>query len=394
MRPHHITLIVDGQVQRKTMQGESADALRRQLEADRQVVIDIREKGGLRIGRRAPAFALTLFLQELSTLLQAGLVLTEALEALRDKSDTQADARHVIDAIVATMQEGRPFSAALKQHPEIFPALLIATVESSEGTGQLPVMLTRYQEYGAKVEQLRKRIVGALIYPIVVITVGFGVLMFMAFFIVPRFAAVFESMTPRSANVEAMLWWSNLLDSHGLWVGLAMLLMPIGLIAAAMTTRFKRLMQRLMWKLPKLGGVCTLFALTRFYRTVGLLIVGGTPVIAALRLSRQVLPEHLHGRLSAALTAMETGVPASVVLKEQALTTSVAERLLRVGEQSGDFGGMCEHVAQFHDKTLDRAVELLSKVFEPVLMLVVGATVGAALIMLYMPIFGLADSVG
>ncbi|WP_010093775.1 type II secretion system F family protein, partial [Burkholderia ubonensis] len=140
--------------------------------------------------------------------------------------------------------------------------------------------------------------------------------------------------------------------------------------------------------------VCALFALTRFYRTVGLLIAGGTPVIAALELSGKTLPDHFRARLAAALTELRAGRPVAAVLAAHALTTSVAERLLRVGEQSGDLGGMCEHIAQFHDGALDRSIEMLSKVFEPVLMLAVGATVGAVVLLLYMPIFELAGSIG
>lgn len=149
-----------------------------------------------------------------------------------------------------------------------------------------------------------------------------------------------------------------------------------------------------MWRAPKVRDVCALFALTRFYRTVGLLIAGGTPVIDALELSGKVLPAHFGARLAAALTELRAGRSVSTVFAAHALTTSVAERLLRVGEQSGDLGGMCEHIAQFHDGALDRSIEMISKVFEPVLMLAVGATVGAVVLLLYMPIFELAGSVG
>jgi general secretion pathway protein F len=177
-------------------------------------------------------------------------------------------------------------------------------------------------------------------------------------------------------------------------VGLAVAASFVGAGLAIRSAAFKRAAQRLMWRAPKVRDVCALFALTRFYRTVGLLIAGGTPVIVALELSGKVLPEHFRARLAAALIDMRAGRPVAAVLAAHALTTSVAERLLRVGEQSGDLGGMCEHIAQFHDGALDRAIEMLSKVFEPVLMLAVGATVGAVVLLLYMPIFELAGSVG
>ncbi|KVO04872.1 type II secretion system protein [Burkholderia ubonensis] len=394
METFRIRMLADGRIVQQTVEGASAAEVRARFAVQGIAVLEIRRDA--RFGRRgrAPKFALALFLQELSTLLDAGLVLIEALEALRDKADAGKAAKHVIDRILAVMVEGQPLSKALAQQPEVFPPLLVATVESSEGSGQLPVALKRYQQYEVRIEQIRKRVMGALIYPAVVIGVGVAILLFMAFFVIPRFAVVFESLTTLPATAQAMLWWATLLRENGMAVGAAVAASFAGAALAVRSAAVRRAAQRLMWRAPKVRDVCALFALTRFYRTVGLLIAGGTPVIAALELSGKTLPEHFRARLAAALTELRAGRPVASVLAAHALTTSVAERLLRVGEQSGDLGGMCEHIAQFHDGALDRSIEMLSKVFEPVLMLAVGATVGAVVLLLYMPIFELAGSIG
>ncbi|PAJ79403.1 type II secretion system F family protein [Burkholderia ubonensis] len=394
METFRIRMLADGRIVQQTVEGASAAEVRARFAVQGIAVLEIRRDA--RFGRRgrAPKFALALFLQELSTLLDAGLVLIEALEALRDKADAGKAAKHVIDRILAVMVEGQPLSKALAQQPEVFPPLLVATVESSEGSGQLPVALKRYQQYEVRIEQIRKRVMGALIYPAVVIGVGVAILLFMAFFVIPRFAVVFESLTTLPATAQAMLWWATLLRENGMVVGAAVAASFAGAVLAVRSAAVRRAAQRLMWRAPKVRDVCALFALTRFYRTVGLLIAGGTPVIAALELSGKTLPDHFRARLAAALTELRAGRPVAAVLAAHALTTSVAERLLRVGEQSGDLGGMCEHIAQFHDGALDRSIEMLSKVFEPVLMLAVGATVGAVVLLLYMPIFELAGSIG
>ncbi|KWB94343.1 type II secretion system F family protein [Burkholderia ubonensis] len=394
METFRIRMLADGRIVQQTVEGASAAEVRARFAVQGIAVLEIRRDA--RFGRRgrAPKFALALFLQELSTLLDAGLVLIEALEALRDKADAGKAAKHVIDRILAVMVEGQPLSKALAQQPEVFPPLLVATVESSEGSGQLPVALKRYQQYEVRIEQIRKRVMGALIYPAVVIGVGVAILLFMAFFVIPRFAVVFESLTTLPATAQAMLWWATLLRENGMTVGAAVAASFAGAVLAVRSAAVRRAAQRLMWRAPKVRDVCALFALTRFYRTVGLLIAGGTPVIAALELSGKTLPDHFRARLAAALTELRAGRPVASVLAAHALTTSVAERLLRVGEQSGDLGGMCEHIAQFHDGALDRSIEMLSKVFEPVLMLAVGATVGAVVLLLYMPIFELAGSIG
>ncbi|KVT70689.1 type II secretion system protein [Burkholderia ubonensis] len=394
METFRIRMLADGRIVQQTVEGASAAEVRARFAVQGIAVLEIRRDARLGRRGRAPKFALALFLQELSTLLDAGLVLIEALEALRDKADAGKAAKHVIDRILAVMVEGQPLSKALAQQPEVFPPLLVATVESSEGSGQLPVALKRYQQYEVRIEQIRKRVMGALIYPAVVIGVGVAILLFMAFFVIPRFAVVFESLTTLPATAQAMLWWATLLRENGMAVGAAVAAAFAGAALAVRSAAVRRAAQRLMWRAPKVRDVCALFALTRFYRTVGLLIAGGTPVIAALELSGKTLPDHFRARLAAALTELRAGRPVASVLAAHALTTSVAERLLRVGEQSGDLGGMCEHIAQFHDGALDRSIEMLSKVFEPVLMLAVGATVGAVVLLLYMPIFELAGSIG
>ncbi|WDD92722.1 type II secretion system F family protein [Burkholderia sp. FERM BP-3421] len=398
MHAFQVRLLDGGKVVERTVQATDEADARAQVGAAGAgaagIVLQVRRRGRTGARGRRPAFELALFLQELSTLLDAGLVLIEALEALRDKTGGGKGAKSVIDRILAVMVEGQPFSKALAKQPDAFPALLVATVESSEGSGQLPVVLKRYQQYETRIAQIRKRVTGALVYPALVIGVGVGILMFMAFFVIPRFSAVFETMNTLPATAQAMLWWSRLLEARGAVIGAALVALAAAAVAAVRGGLAGRIGLKLLWRLPKLRDIAALFALTRFYRTVGLLIGGGTPVLAALELAGKILPAHFHARLAAALAALRAGRPVSAVLAGQGLTTSVAERLLRVGEQSGDLGGMCEHIAQFHDGALDRAIEMLSKVLEPVLMLAVGATVGAVVVLLYMPIFELAGSIG
>ncbi|WP_175885495.1 type II secretion system F family protein [Burkholderia sp. BCC0044] len=389
-----VQLLVDGRIVERIAHGIDEADVRAQLGPSAGIVVTINRRAGFGKRTKRPAFALALFLQELSTLLDAGLVLLEALQALRDKTGDDRASKSVLDRIVAVMVEGQPLSVALARQPDVFPALLVTTIESAEGSGQLPHVLKRYLQYETRIANIRKRVVGALVYPALVIGIGCAILLFMAFFVIPRFATVFETMNTLPATARAMLAWSNLLKNHGGAICIA--------LAAAVTFGFvairggalKRLGRMLLWRLPRVRDVAALFALTRFYRTVGLLAGGGTPALTALELAGRALPEQYCLRLDAALVELRAGRTVSAVLAQHALTTPVAERLLRVGEQSGDLAGMCEHIAQFHDAEIDRAIEMISKVFEPVLMLAVGAIVGTVVVLLYMPVFELADSIG
>ncbi|KAF1026026.1 MAG: Type II secretion system protein F [Burkholderia plantarii] len=394
MQTFRIRVLDDGKVSTRLVQAVDEAGARAQALTGQQIVLEVRRQRRIRGARGTPKFELALFLQELSTLLDSGLVLIEALEALRDKTEGGRDSHQVIARVLAVMMRGQPLSRALAGQPDVFPELLVATIESAEGSGQLPEVLKRYQQYEVRIAQIRKRVVGALVYPCVVIGVGLAILLFMAFFVIPRFATVFETMATLPATARLMLAWSRLLVDHGMLVGASLAGAAGATVLAIRSPLAARLARQTMWRLPKLRDVCRLFALTRFYRTVGLLISGGTPVIAALSLSGRILPEHERGKLDAAIADLRAGRPVSGVLAARQLTTSVAERLLRVGEQSGELGGMCEQIAHFHDGALDRAIEMLSKIFEPVLMLAVGATVGTVVILLYMPIFELAGSIG
>ncbi|CAB3713309.1 MULTISPECIES: type II secretion system F family protein [Achromobacter] len=397
MNEFRIRLLKQGALRVQTVRAASEGEARAQLSDADGMVLDI-QRSAVRRGIKArgkKAFSLGLLLQELSTLLDAGLALIEALEALSDKAGTGNKALQAsLGQLLRSLYQGQPLSKAMEAQPLVYPALLVATVASAEGSGQLPVVLRRYQYYETRIENIRKKVVGALVYPLVVIAVGFGILLFMLFFVVPRFAVVFESMRSLPATAEAMLWWARLVKSDGelLGAGIGGSLLVTAL--ALRTQRVRAALMNLFWRLPKLRDVGNLFVLARFYRTVGLLIEGGTPALQAFELADRILPPAYAERLDLALQELRAGRSVSETLARHGLTTAVAERLLRVGEQSGDLGGMCERIAQFHDGTLDHAIEVFGKVFEPLLMLVVGGLVGAIVILLYMPIFEMAGSLG
>lgn len=397
MNEFRISLLRQGELRVQTVRAANEGEARAQLTEADGMVLEVKQAPARRrmAARGKKAFSLGLFLQELSTLLEAGLALIEALEALSDKAGHGNKALQAsLNGLLRSLYQGLPLSKAMQAQPSVYPSLLVATVASAEGSGQLPMVLKRYQYYELRIENIRKKVVGALVYPLVVIAVGFGILLFMLFFVVPRFSVVFESMRDLPATAQAMLWWAQLVQSDGelLGAGIGASLLTCALLLR--TQRVKAALLALFWRLPKLRDVGNLFVLARFYRTVGLLIEGGTPALQAFELSERILPPQYAQRLDAALQELRAGRTVAETLAHHGLTTAVAERLLRVGEQSGNLGGMCERIAQFHDGTLDHAIEVFGKVFEPLLMLVVGGLVGAIVILLYMPIFEMAGSLG
>ena len=364
-------------------------------EADEQLLSLKRQRNVEQKYYRGKGLNLAVWLQELSALLEAGLSLVEALEALRDNSCSSESSQHaVLEDLLKTLYQGSPLSLAMEQQPTVFPSLLAATVASAEGSGQLPNALRRYQHYAIHIETLRKRIIGSLVYPSVVMTVGLGILLFMLFFVIPRFATVFESLDRRPPTAEVMLWWAGQVQTRGAEIAIFLILFFFMIILLVRSSPVKAWLYSLPWILPRIKEIAHWFVLARFYRSVGLLLSGGMPLLSALNLSRGLLPTDYAVRLAAAQELLRAGLPVADTLAGQNLTTPVAERLLRAGEQGGNLSEMCERIAKFHDGALDQALEVFSKVFEPLLMLGVGSLVGAIVTLLYMPIFELAGSVG
>jgi general secretion pathway protein F len=385
-------IIRDGHLQTLRIQAPDLAQARRQLQDDGTQIISVQARRQLKLPSRRTKFALGLFIQELVVLLDAGLVLVEAVETLRDKAAPGVN-RQIMSELLESMYQGNALSRAMQFKPQTFPSLLIATVASSEHSGQLSVALRRYHHFEAHLETVKKRISGALMYPLVVLSVGALILLFLLFFVIPRFASVFDAVADLPATARFMVWWGALVQTRGVELMLGTLVAVASLVLLLRSDAFKQRASALFWKIPSLGAQRTLFILARFYRTAGMLLMGGMPVVTAIALSGALLPGERQGALRQAMTDIQAGQPLSTSLARHQLTTAVAERLLRVGEQSGELAAMCERIAQFHDEALERAIELFSKVFEPLLMLVVGGLIGLIVFMLYMPIFELAGSI-
>lgn len=350
------------------------------------------ERGGWLTARRGH-FPLMLFTQELIALLDAGLSLTEALETLAEK-EHKPESRQMIDRLVQTMREGRPFSAALAAQPEVFPALYAATVRAAESTGDLSPALARYVSYQNQIDIVKKKILSASIYPVLLMGVGTLVIGFLLGYVVPRFATVYaESGKDLPWMSRMLLAWGETVQQHGA----AIALIAAGVIAAFVLTLMqpatRAWLTRMAWRTPAIGEHLRTFQLTRFYRSLGMLLSGGIPIVSALNMVSGLLSVNLRMGATVAMESLRRGESISNAFAAGELTTPVASRLLRVGEKSGRMGEMMDRIAIFHDEEMARWVDWFTRLFEPLLMVFIGLTIGLIVVLLYMPIFELAGSI-
>lgn len=338
-------------------------------------------------------FNLSLFSQELLTLLESGLSLIEAIEGLAEK-EQQDHARAVLTQLRTALFEGLPLSQALALQPSVFSALYIALIRASERTGDMVQALRRHVAYQSQVEAIRKKIIAASIYPVLLIVVGGLVVLFLLGYVVPRFSTIYESGGDNLPWASQMLLrWGQLLQGHGEWVLLATLGMATTLwLLFSRPTSKAWIMQR-VWQIPSLGEALRIYQLARFYRTLGMLLQGGIPLLTALGMVQSLLPQELQLALQRVMTEVREGKALSGAMESHGLTTSIANRMLRVGERSGKLDDMLGRIGVFYDEETARRVEWLSKLLEPALMVLIGLIVGLVVVLMYMPIFELAGAI-
>ncbi len=338
-------------------------------------------------------FALALFSQELLALLNAGLSLVEAIEALAEK-EHQPDIQKLLKQLIATLYEGRTLSYALQQFPVYFPILYVATVRASETTGDLAVALARYVAYQEQMDSVRKKIISASIYPVLLLVAGGLVTLFLIGYVVPKFSLVYDQMG-RDLPLFSRLLMSmgHTLRNNGILIAsiATMILAGSGYALTRPATKL-RVMQKI-WQIPAVGSRMKIYQLARFYRTLGMLLQGGTAIVTALKMTADLLPGTLRSQLILASDSIREGASISQAMERHGLTTAVAARMLTVGERTGQMGEMMDRIAAFHDEEMARWVEWFSKLFEPILMAVIGLVIGIIVVLMYFPIFELAGSI-
>lgn len=342
----------------------------------------------------AARFPLLVFCQQLLSLLEAGLHLVEAVDTLTEKE--QDSSQHsVLQQLQSSLQSGLSFSQALANRPDIFPPLFQAAIEASEQTGGVVQALKRFVTYETQFQTLRNRLIGALIYPALLLSLGGLVVAFLLGYVVPRFSVVFID------RLQDMPYLSGLVIRLGLTISenpMAALLMTLGtlgavsLLVAHPATR--SWLVGVAWQLPWLGVRIHQFELVRLYRSLGMLLRGGIPAVRSLQMILTMAPQRSRVGLEKAIALVSEGLPISNALQREGFTTSVSDRLLAVGERSGQMGDMLERAADFMDAELERSVDRATRLMEPLMMVVIGILIGGIVMLMYLPIFELADSVG
>jgi len=331
------------------------------------------------------------FSHDLALMLRSGLSLIEALRTVAERQ--HGSAATAMQRLLEALSQGETLSTALQSSGQ-FSTAMLACVKASELTGDLADSLGRFAQNATRMRQLRSRLVSACVYPGLLITVASLVVLFLLIYVVPRFAMVLEGA---ARDMSPM---SRLLIDVGMALSNVQLPLMLGLAAiAGVTLRAMRagklgtLLIGLAARLPVLRGLVRTYGQAQLARTGAMLARSGVPALKALAMCRGLLAPPDQLRLDRALAAATNGAPLAPALHDAGLVDSLGLRVLRVAEQTGALDVALDRLADVHDAVVERALERLTRVIEPVLMLTIGTVVGGIVVLMYLPIFQLAASI-
>jgi len=387
-------------VREETLEAQSRAALESRLAATGAVVLSVQPLARTTLqppSRSDPSLDVAWWCRELRTLLLAGMTVVEAIETLNAQSLGRARAEtHA--ALVMHLRQGQALSAAM-QAVGSFPSVLIAGVKASERTSSLTEALDDYLRYHEMLERLRKQVVSAAIYPAVVVSLGGAISLFLLLFVMPRFSRMYADLRGGlSMTTQLLVGTSRVLNEHGTLVAMALASLLVAAVAAWRSGHVLLAAQGIVRRIGPLQRRLDEFRLAKLYHSLALMFRGGYALDDALgqcatMFQHDGLSERISAGVDSARDALARGQRVSTAFSDAGLTDTVTQRLLAVGERSGNFDRVLQTIAERHAGNFTVFVERATRIVEPLLLLMVALIVGGIVVMMYMPVFDIASSI-
>ncbi len=371
----------------------SSEELKLKLEGDGLRVQSIRRATSALLRRKAAdSESLLLFNQEFLALLRAGLTVSDALALTLDHPERN-ELGYVLADVHRAVQEGKLLSEACARHPEVFDPLYISAIRTGEKTGDLVSVLVRHQDYLRRQMTLQRKIKRAMAYPIFLLAVLGLILAALFVFVMPRFVAMYASFGAALpgptkvlldiANNLPLLASVLLLTTAGLWWGWR---------KWGATERGQAAIDRWKAGIPILGKLEQIIAIGRIMRSLSTLLSGGTALVEALHSAQESIRNRAYAaHLRSVESRVTEGGSLAAALRQTKAFPATALKMVEVGESSGALEKMLAEAALYYEEMLEDRLETVTSLIEPLLMLVMGLIVGSVIIVMYLPIFNLAN---
>ncbi len=348
------------------------------------------------IGATVSTRDLAIFTRQFATMINAGLPLVQCLDILSKQTEKE-NFRQIIGMVMRDVEAGTTLAEAMakKDNKKVFDELFVNMVEAGEAGGILDDILSRLATYIEKAEALKRKVKGAMVYPAVVLSVAVLATSFMLIFIIPTFARMFTGFGAElPLPTKIVMGLSSFLRAYW-WALIGGLVGGVVALQRYYTTeRGHYQIDALLLKIPVLGDVLRKGAVARFTRTLGTLISSGVPILTGLEITARTAGNRIiQEAIMAARSSIREGETISAPLRQSDVFPPMVVQMISVGEETGALDEMLNRIADFYDSEVDTAVESLTALIEPIMIVVMGSVVGGMVIAMYLPMFKLINVV-
>jgi len=361
------------------------------------LVVSIQEKlakKGKAQGGKVSLSDLVVFTRQLATMIDAGIAIVQALQALAEQTPNKV-MRDVITDVCSRVQSGESYSEALQKHPKVFNRLYVSMISAGEKGGMIAEIMARLATYLENTERLRKKVKTALMYPTAVTVVAIGITVFLLVKVIPVFKDVYSGFGAKLPGPTQVLM--DISDLVRNWFVLLIILAGAavwGWLAFIKTKSGREFWDARRIKLPIFGGIAHKICLARFTRTLASLIRSGVPILEVLQIVSQTVGNVIMEKaIKVAMGDIERGEGISTALGKNPIFPSMIIRMLSAGEQTGKIDEMLERVSNFLDGEIEATLSGLMSLLEPIMIVVLGVLIGGMVICMFLPIFNLANIV-
>lgn len=333
--------------------------------------------------------------RQFATMIDAGLPLVQCLEILFSQQDNKTFKR-VLKNIKEDVEEGSTFADALKQHPDVFDDLFVNLVAAGEIGGILDIILNRLAAYIEKAAKLKKKVKGAMTYPIVVMVIAVMVVAVILIFVIPVFEAMFADFGKAlPVPTQIVVAMSDFLKNYILYIIVGFVLFVFAFRRFYKTDKGRALVDKVLLKVPVFGMLLRKVAVAKFTRTLGTMISSGVPILDSLDIVAATAGNMtIEEAIRETRRSISEGRTIAEPLADSDVFPSMVVQMISVGEATGALDTMLSKIADFYDDEVDAAVDALTSMLEPFMMVFLGITIGGLVVSMYLPIFQMAGAMG
>ncbi len=388
-----------GRVLKGVIEDISKDRVISRLHEQGVVIVSLKEAKKNLFARkssgRVPPEEIVIFTRQLTTLINSGISLVQALEILSEQVKTPFF-KEVISKILAEVREGKAFNAALSEFRGVFSDFYISMVEAGEVSGNLTDILDRVSVYLEKTTALKRKVRASLTYPVVVIVMAVAITTFLIVKVVPTFKRIFSSLNAQLPSPTQMLLnISDFVKMNFIWITVFIFVVIILVKKYISTPKGRMKFDRLLLNLPIFGNILSKVAIAHFCRTFSTLIKSGVPLLNALNIVGATSGNKvIESIVQSAKQYVQQGEPLSVPLAESKIFPAMVTRMISIGEKTGKMEEMLSKISEFYEDEVDTAVSSLTSVIEPLIIGFLGIVIGGIVIALFLPIINITKVIG